>query len=430
MSESSVIEPGTSRAAFSFSRSRELFQRAGRVIPGGIYGSKTPGFVVPGSYPYFLKDAKGSRFTDVDGNEYIDFLCGYGSQILGYGNPVVDGAAIARIPHGNLLNQPGEVMVQLAERLVGQIAGMDWSVFAKNGSDVTNLAVDLARVHTNRRIIIRADGAYHGTGNWCNTNDFPVLQGKSDIKTFPYNDEAALTDLFVQNRGEIAALILTPYHHRTFDTQIMPDPGFLIAARRLCDAEGALFIMDDIRANFRLDLHGSHVAVGADPDLVCMGKCLTNGHPLAVLMGKNAVARTATRFFITGTYWTATVPMVAALAALDQMESLDILTHMNRIGTRLADGLREAGREAGLPARVTGPPTIPFLTFDDDPDLYSNQVFCADMTRNGIYMHPHHNWFISYAHSDDDIDRTLELSRASMRLLAEKRSDADWPLNV
>ncbi len=421
---------GAGGGHYSFSRSLELFQRASRVIPGGIYGSKTPGFVVPGSYPYFIHGAKGSRFTDVDGNEFIDFLCGYGSQILGYGNEQVDAAAMDQLPSGNLLNQPGEVMVDLAETLVEQIAGMEWAVFAKNGSDVTNLAIDLARVHTDRRVIVRAEGAYHGVGNWCNVNDFPVLEGKRDITTFPYNDAAALKRVFTDHPGNVAALILTPYHHRTFDAQVMPDPAFLSAARRLCDDNGTLLIMDDIRANFRLDLTGSHVAVGIEPDLVCMGKALTNGYPLSALMGTGEVMRTAGRFFITGTYWTATVPMVVALAALRLMKEMDVISHMNRIGTRLADGLESIGREFAIPARVSGPPAIPFLTFDDDPDLYSNQLFCADMTRRGVYLHPHHNWFVSYAHSDADIDETLDKARDSMRLLAERRAAPGWPGNA
>lgn len=415
---------------YRFSRSTDLFHRAAKVIPGGIYGTKTPGFVVPGAYPYFIDRAEGCRFWDVDGNEYIDYLCGYGSMILGYGNPGVTQAVTHQLPKGYLLNQPGSVMVELAEKLVAQIEGMEWAVFALNGSDTTDLAVNLAKVYTGKRGIVMAEGAYHGTGNWCSSNTFPILDGRRDVHTFGYNDLSALRRIFSDHRGHIAAIILTPYHHRAFDRQLMPHPELYATVRELCDTEGAAFIMDDIRANFRLDLHGSHVHFGADPDFVCMGKCLTNGYPLAVLMGRRETHRVAGRFFITGTYWTSVAPMKAAVACLDEMNRLDILAHMNRIGSLLADGLRRAGRDSGLKVAVTGPPTIPFLSFDDDPDLYSNQVVCAEMTRRGVYVHPHHNWFVSHAHTEDDVHKTLEVARTAMRILAEKRNDPAWPRNT
>ena len=247
-------------------KSLALFERAARVIPGGIYGSKNPGAMVPGAYPYYLERGEGCRTWDVDGNE------------------AVDGPALARIAAGDLLPQPAPVMVDLAERLVPLVEGAAWALFTKNGTDATSLALGLARVRTEKPLVVAASGAYHGAANWTSLNSFPALRKeREDLRYFPWNDLAALEAIFREERGRIAAIILTPYHHATFAPQVMPDPGLYALVRRLCDEEGALFVMDDIRANFRLHPLGSHVRFGAEPDLWTMGKALANGHPISAL---------------------------------------------------------------------------------------------------------------------------------------------------
>lgn len=403
-----------SAAQGKFARSLEYFERAARVIPGGIYGSKSPGFLVPGHYPYYLSGASGCRIRDIDGNEFIDFLCGYGSQIVGYGNKNVDKPALEQIAAGDLLNQPHPVMVELAERLVGAVSGMGWAVYAKNGTDVTTLAVSLARADTGKQIVIAAEGAYHGAANWCSSNVFPVFaeEEQKNVAYFKYNDIEGLEALFRRHRGKIACIILTPYHHPTFKAQEMPSPEFFPAVERLCNTEGAYFIMDDIRANFRLAQSGSHVRFGAHPHMVTMGKAMANGYPLSVLLGSNDLAKTASGFFITGTYWMSAAPMLAAMATLDEIERLGGVERLEKLGLMLKEGLESLGRTAGFGAKVSGPPAIPFLTFDEDPDLYLNQKFCAAMADRGIFMHPHHNWFISLAHTERDIGITLEAAEA------------------
>ena len=403
--------------------SQDLYDRAAAVIPGGIYGSKSPGFTVPGRFPYYFTEGSGCRIKDTDGNEYIDYLCGFGSMILGFGNPAVDDPAIAQLRKGDLLNQPGPAMVELAERLTALIDGMDWAVFAKNGTDATTLAVTLARVHTGKPYILMASGAYHGSANWCSSNEYPVLRDKDVVRTFAYGDAGELALLFDELRGRVAAVILTPYHHATWADQIMPPEGWHDEVRRLCDDEGALFIMDDIRANFRLDIHGSHRAMGARPDFVTMGKSLANGYPIGALMGTEALKKTASGFFITGTFWTSTVPFVAALACLDEMERLDAVSHVNAMGRRLKDGLISAAAASGYTVNCTGPDAIPFMTFSGDPDLYHNQEFSARMAARGVYLHPHHNWFLSCAHEEADIDETVEKAAEAFREVREVFGD-------
>ncbi len=402
-----------------FAESLRLFERAARVIPGGVYGSKAPGFLVPGAYPVYIERAKGCRMWDADGNEYIDYLCGYGSQIVGYANEAVDEAACSRIRSGDLLDQPAPIMVELAEKLVERIEGAGWAVFVKNGSDATTLALSLARVRTGKALALVADGAYHGAANWCGANPFPELAFERErVRSFPYGDLEALERLFRENRGRIACLFLTPYHHPTYKPQVLPPAGWHEAARRLCDAEGALLVMDDIRANFRLHARGSHIRFGAKPDLWCMGKALANGQPISLLMGSPELMKAASSFFITGTYWMSAAPMAASLACLAEMDRLGGIERLEKLGGALRSGLEAAGREFGYGARVSGPPAIPFLTFDEDPDLYLNQRFGAAMARRGVFLHPHHNWFISLAHRDEDIAATVSRAReafAAMR---------------
>jgi glutamate-1-semialdehyde 2,1-aminomutase len=233
------------------------------------------------------------------------------------------------------------------------------------------------------------------------------------VRYFPYNDVAALEALFAAYAGEVACLILTPYHHPTYKPQLLPTPEFIAAVERLCRAEGAYFIMDDIRANFRLNTQGSHVYFGAHPDMITMGKALANGYPLSVLLGTEGLKKTASSFFITGTYWMSAVPMIAAMATLDEMERMGGTERLARLGRMLKEGLESLGREAGFSARVSGPFAIPYLTFDEDPNLFLNQKFCAAMADRGVFMHPHHNWFISLAHTEEDIAQTLEAARGA-----------------
>ena len=390
-----------------YKKSQEVFNRAIDCIPGGIYGSKSPGFTVPGQFPYFFTEGAGCRVKDADGNSYIDYLCGFGSMILGFGNEEVDVPAVEQLRKGDLLNCPSPVMVDLAERLCHTIDGMGWSVFAKNGTDATTLAVSLARVKTGKRRVLMAQGAYHGSANWCSSNDYPVLDEKDYIHTFPYGDEEALKELFFLYKDEIACIILTPYHHPTFIDSVLPDKNWYPQVEFLCDQEGALFIMDDIRANFRLSLKGSHHWFGANPHMVTMGKSLANGYPIAALMGRKELKKTAAGFFITGTFWTSSVPMVAAMYCLDAMERDKVQDHVLSMGKRLKEGLHKSAAENGFDVSLSGPDSIPFMTFREDPDLYLNQRFSAAMALKGVYLHPHHNWFLSYAHKKSDIDETI-----------------------
>ena len=403
-----------------YRKSVDLFVRAARVIPEGIYGHKNPGFLLPGESPYYAARASGSRYWDVDGNEYLDFLCGYGPVILGHNHPQVEEAVRRQMDKGIVFNHPGEPMVELAERLVGLISVADWALFAKNGSDVTTWAIRVAREHTGRKKVVMVRGTYHGAHAWCSAYPAGVLpEERANVLKMDWNHPEQLERLVEEHRGEIAAVIMTPYHHPTYAAQVMPAEGYWDSIRRICDREGIVLILDDIRAGFRLDVHGSHEVFGIEPDLVCYAKSIGNGHPIAVAVGREEFREAAEAVFISGTFWFSSVEMVAALTTLRILEETDAIAEMARLGRRLKEGLEELGAAHGFRVTVSGPPALPYLTFDDDPDLYHMQAFCRETIARGVFFHPHHNWFICAAHTDADIDRALEVADAAFAAVRE-----------
>jgi glutamate-1-semialdehyde 2,1-aminomutase len=401
-----------------FRRSRELFDRAARVIPCGIYGHASPAAMVPGAFPSYALRAQGSRYWDVDGNEYIDFMCGYGPVVLGHQHPQVEEAA-NRAQHDALcLNHPGPIVVELAEYLVSLVDFSAWAVFGKNGSDMTTWAVQVAREHTQRRKILKVTGAYHGMDPWCTPGHAGLLdEDRAHVHEFDWNDLEAFQHLLQQYRGDIAGVIMTPFHHPVFWPSQMPADGFWPAIESACRREGIVLILDDIRAGFRLDLRGSHRLFGFEPDLICFCKAIANGHALSATLGREELKLAASKVFLTGSYWHSTPAMAAALTCLQTLQSQDIPSRLRRSGERLTQGLVAAGHKHGFALLASGPPAVPFVSFLDDPSLRRQQRFCAEVARRGAFLHPHHNWFLSAAHTDEDIAATLAMADEALALM-------------
>lgn len=408
-------------------RGDALFERAKRVIPGGIYGHQNPAFLVEGAFPRFLSEAEGCRVRDVDGHEYVDFLCSYGPMVLGYRDPVVEAAAAAQREHCDSGNLPAPNMVDLAEKLVLMTTGMDWAMFAKNGSDVCTWALAVARSATRRDLVAMVDGTYHGVHGWCNHfgRGFPDSDHQS-IVSFPWNDADALEALFRSNEGKIAAVIVTPFRHEARYDSVMPAPGFFEAVRSLCSAHGAVMIVDDVRAGFRMHLGGSLQAFGVTPDMAVYSKAMANGYPLAAMLGNEGLRKAARDVFVTGTFFTQAVPIAASIATLDEMVRRDAVAHMDRVGRRLCDGLAARAAAVGLGVTLSGPPSIPFMSFvADEGGLARSRAFAGEAARHGAFFHPAHNWFVSAAHTDRDIDEALDAAEAGMAaVVAEFGKDA------
>jgi glutamate-1-semialdehyde 2,1-aminomutase len=397
-----------------------LFARAERVVPGGIYGHQSPLMLVPGAYPYFFARGDGARVWDVDGNEYLDLVCGYGPIVLGHNHPKVDEAARREAANGRCYNGPGRAFVELAERLVGLTPWAAWAVFAKNGSDVCTWAVQVAREATKRRKVLVAKGAYHGTHAWC----APLPGGttpedRAHVLGYRWNDLASVDKAIALADGDVAGIVVSPFRHDAFHDQEMAAPGFFAGLRERADRLGAVLVLDDVRAGFRLAMAGSGAAVGLEPDLACYCKALANGYPISAALGRERLREAATRVFFTGSYWTGPVEMAAALACLAELEASDAIAHMRRMGERLRDGMVAQGETHGLAVRWSGPPALPFMTFAADEGGFArSRTFAAACAARGVYLHPHHNWFVSAALAERDVDRILEATDAAFAEVA------------
>jgi glutamate-1-semialdehyde 2,1-aminomutase len=405
---------------YSFTKSKEILARAARIIPQGIYGHLTPVFTVPGSYPYYVAKAKGSHFWDVDGNEYIDYLCGYGPMILGYAHKKVDGAYMKQARKGICTSIATPLSVELAERITGIIDGADWVMFAKNGADATSMAIVLARGYTGRDKIMLANEGYHGTQPWAGTNSVGIIPSdRSDIVMVPWGDLDAFRKALRENRNQIAGVMLTPYHHPVFDDQRLPEPTFWPEMRRICDEAGIMLIIDDIRAGWRLDLKGSGHYFGIRPDLACYSKAMANGYPLSALVGTEKMRITASKAFLAGTFWYNSAEMAAALACIEEMEAIDVPSIVREQGEALMKGLGELAKNYGLQVSFSGPPALPFMKFANETNFFRSQLFCAQCSKRGVFFHPHHNWFLSAAHTKKDIERTLDVADEAFKIVKE-----------
>lgn len=407
----------------NFDRSHALFRRAAAVIPGGIYGHTTPAATVPGAVPYFAAEGFGCRYRDVDGNTFIDFMGGYGPIVLGYHHPEVEAAADAARRLGASFNHPTSLLVELAEALTARIDFADWAVFGKNGSDLTTWSLMVAREVTQRPKILKIAGSYHGTAAWCTPGHGGLIPSdRADIHDFPFNDVAALETLFAQHRGQVGGLILTPFHHPAYADSQLPTPEFVAAANRLCREHGALLILDDVRCGFRLSTDGSHTVYGYTPDLAVYCKALANGHPISACVGRVAHQAAASRVFLTGSYWNDPAPMAAALATLAIIERDKIPEKLAAIGRRFVNGFLALGEKHGVPLVASGPPAMPYVRVAADPSFLRTQNLCAAAVAEGVFIHPHHNGFISAAMTDVDIDDALQrLDRALATLAALDR---------
>ena len=207
-------------------RDRNLRERAQRVIPGGMYGHQSVSWL-PDEFPQFFQRAKGARLWDIDGREYIDYLCGYGPNLFGYGFESIDRAAAAQQALGDTMSGPAEVMVHLAESLVDMVSHAEWAMFCKDGSDATTLAMLIARAHTGRKTILVAQGAYHGSAPWCTPRLAGILaEDRAHIAQYNPNDVDSLESALRAHAGSVAAVFASPFRHDVFRDQTLPDAAY------------------------------------------------------------------------------------------------------------------------------------------------------------------------------------------------------------
>ncbi len=413
---------------YTFEQTNRLIQRARRVIPGGIYGHMSPKFYLPPSdYPLYAVKAKGARFWDPDGNEFIDYMCAYGPMALGYNHPKVEKAAMRAMKNADTATAPSPVMVELAEYLVNLVPIADWALFAKNGNDATSLSLMVARMATGRDKIVLIERSYHGSAPWAQRpgSKGTVNGDHGDVLYAKWNDFAGLERLVEEHPNEIAGFLSTPYFHPAFADSELPAEDYWPKVRSLCRREGIVLIVDDVRCGFRLDMGGSNEYFGFKPDLLCFSKAIANGYPLSALVGTDALKSECEKVFATGSFWFSTVPMAAAMAALKELERIDGPKIMLERGRRLEKGMVQIAESYGFDLKFTGVPSMPFVRLagyrgaEVEPEVH--QRWCGECTKRGAFVASHHNWFLSAAHTDREIVRTFEIVEDAFRSLPEPR---------
>lgn len=427
---------------FDTSKSAAIFEQAKKYIPGGV--SSTNRVTDPNLV--FTK-AEGAYIYDAEGRRYIDYHAGFGPPILGHSHPEVNRRVAEALAQMDLVGiGVSEIEIQLAQKIVQHIPSADKVMFSNSGSEATYYALRIARAATGRRKILKFQGCYHGWHDAVLMNIIspagkigqkdPGSAGMSpgvvdDTIVLPFNDVEEFTQTIEEQGDQIAAVILEIIPHNI--GCVLPRPEFLQALRKLTQQHGIVLIFDEVITGFRHGLGGYQQVAGVTPDLTTLGKAFANGYPLAALCGReDLMSRCAPGgdVFFAGTYNGHPVGVAAALATIEILERPESYQHMFNLGDQMRAGLTEITRRHGIEATVVGFGSV-FLTYfmsgpiNNYSDLLRNDVekfvaYRRRMIERGIYKLPVNlkRNHISLAHTQADIDQTLETADAVLKMLA------------
>jgi glutamate-1-semialdehyde 2,1-aminomutase len=421
-------------------RSEDLFARARRVIPGGV-NSPVRAFGAVGGTPRFVAEARGAELVDADGRVYVDFVQSWGALLFGHAREEIVAAAVDAARRGTSFGAPTEAEVELAERIVRMVPAIEMVRLVSSGTEAAMSAIRLARGVTGRHRVVKFEGCYHGhsdallagAGSGLATFGIPgtpgVTEGAAgDVLVVPYNDLEATRAGFDAAEGDVACVIVEPVAANM--GVVPPEPGFLEGLRALCDQHGALLVFDEVITGFRLAPGGAQELFGVTPDLTCLGKVMGGGFPCAAFGGRaDVMERLAPSgdVYQAGTLSGNPVAVAAGLAALDLIESEDPYPSLQSCATTLIEGLETALTEAGLPHVIPRTGSMFSVFFGVDAVRDYSEAKAADhagyarffhaMLDEGVYLPPsgYEGWFLSAAHGDDDVGRTLEAASKAAR---------------
>lgn len=397
-------------------KGRAYWERADRVLPGGmVYFSRSARFAGEDVQPGFIASADGARVTDVDGRSYIDFLCANGPILLGYHHPEVEAAAAAQRAKADSASYFPPALVELSECLVDRTPGISWAVAAKNGSDVVALAARAVRAATGRETVVQFERAYHGFDPEFVPGGAGVpVARRAGVKIIGWNDADGLGE-YARNAGDsLAGILLNPIDQNPAMDVVEASPDFLAAIEHVRARTGARLVLDDVRSCFRMHARGTQVELGIEPDLICLGKGLGNGYPVAALLGVEPMREAARTLAFTSTYVFTAVPLAAARATVQIYDRDGIFERLQAAGERLKTGLLAAAKEVGHRIHYTGPVATPVMRFDDDPELRKGRAFSRAAALGGALFHPNLNWFLNAAHDDATIDEAISIAAAAL----------------
>jgi len=404
--------------------SLSIFEESKALIPGGTLGIRRPYNFVEGEYPIFFDHGKGARVVDIDGNEYVDFLCGYGPIILGYREEEVDEAVIRQIrDKGFCFSLTQTCQNDLAGKLRELIPCAEMCIFVKTGSDATTLAVRLARAHTGRTGIIRC--GYHGWHDWCVEVKGGIPEKLyEDVCEFEYNDLDMLKDLLRRHGDSTAAIIMTPFGHPLAARMEEPKQGFLEGVRDLAKKHGAVLVFDEVRSGFRIAMGGAQEYYGVTPDLSCFGKGMANGYAISVVCGKAGIMKKAEKeVFISSTFFPNSDGYAASLKTIEILERDDVLKSIWKKGEGFMAKLAAALDKHDTGAELSGIAPMFFITFKKDENkVYKEKrrEFYTQLIRRGVFMQPYHHSYICHRHRDEDLAQAEEAVTEALEYVVDK----------
>jgi glutamate-1-semialdehyde 2,1-aminomutase len=430
--------------------SQALFERANAHIPGGV-NSPVRAFKAVGGTPVFIDRADGPYLFDTDGNRYIDYVLSWGPMIMGHNHPAVREAVVRQAEKGLSFGAPTELETQLADRICEIMPNMDMVRMVNSGTEATMSAIRLARGYTHRDKIVKFEGCYHGhsdsllikAGSGALTLGVPSSPGvpaclAEHTITLTYNDAEGLRQCFAEHGDQIACLIVEPVTGNM--NCVLPKPEFLTAMREVCNESGAVLILDEVMTGFRFGPHGAQGHYGIEADLTTLGKILGGGMPVGAFGGKREIMEHIAPLgpvYQAGTLSGNPIAMAAGLATMDIITQPGFYEPIFERTERLCHGLEAAANSAGVPFTTNHAGTMfgGFFTSAPAVENYADVMACDTkvfgrffhrMLEHGVYLAPasYEAGFMSAAHTDEDIDKTLEAANIVFHMLTAGSSGA------
>ncbi|CAI8152884.1 glutamate-1-semialdehyde 2,1-aminomutase [Pseudidiomarina mangrovi] len=425
------------------SRSEQLFAQAQHSIPGGV-NSPVRAFNGVGGSPIFMERADGAYMFDADGIRYIDYIGSWGPMILGHNHPAIREATIKAVERGLSFGTPTAIEITMAERIKNIVPSIEKVRMVNSGTEATMSAIRLARGYTGRDKILKFEGCYHGhadallvkAGSGALTMGVPNSPGipadfAKHTLTVTYNDLASVEQIFAELGDQIATIIVEPVAGNM--NCIPPAPGFLEGLRAICDQYGSVLIFDEVMTGFRVARGGAQEFYGVTPDLTCLGKVIGGGMPVGAFGGKRAIMDFIAPIgpvYQAGTLSGNPVAMAAGLAALAQLDNPELYPGLYARVDKLVDGLQALADKAGVPFTTNRAGSMFGLFFTEAKQVTSFKqatecnvehfkTFFHAMLQQGVYLAPSafEAGFMSFAHSDADIEATLAAAEKAFALL-------------
>jgi len=415
--------------------SRVIFDRANKLLCGGV---NSPVRAIK-PYPFYVKRASGSKVIDVDDNEFIDYCMAYGPEFFGHAHPAIKKAATEQLERGWLYGIPTEAEVNIAEKIINLYPGIDMVRFVSTGTEATMGAIRIARGYTNKNKFIKIEGGFHGAhdavlvkaGSGAATHGVPDSLGipgsvTKDTLQIPYNDTEALVNVIEQNKNDIAALIMEPVLGNI--GPILPEKDYLTEVRKITAENDVVLIFDEVITGFRISQGGAQEHYGVTPDMTTLGKVLGGGFPIGVIGGKREIMQIVAPsgpVYQAGTFNANPVSLAAAGAVLKLIGQKEIYKNLNSTGDRLRASLADIIIDKKLPYSVGGTASMFKLFFGRKPKNYTEALQCNKeayyrffhrMLKNGVFLPPSQfeTNFLSTAHSEEDIEKTVDAYRISL----------------